>query len=285
MLADAHPAIASVGEIAIKPRVRRRGDEDSQNCSCGSPVGACPFWTNVFRRVRQQGFGMGVRNWSNDYRFSNAVLHRVFTKETSIAALRGFRRWAEDHLPVYRERTRRVDRVNVAFVRAVLEESGASVFFDTSKSAPRLARLLTIPEFDVRVATLVRDVRAYAASARRRGKPLADAADTWRKDQIAIRAAVAAVPAERQLLVRYEDLCRDPRRTLSALWTFCGVTPMEPPVRVRSQDHHVLGNNMRMAGPIEVRLDERWRLEMPEADQEAVLRIAGPLHRELGYLP
>lgn len=283
MMADLHPDVASVGEIAIKPKIRRKGSEGRQTCSCGALVTACPFWREVFQRVRQRGFDFGVGQWTNDYRFDHPVLHRVFTRDTSQPLLQVFRRWAERSLPVYRQRTRTIDRVNVAFVEAVLETTGASVFFDTSKGPSRLGRLLSISDLDLRVITLVRDVRAYAASATRRGKALADAAETWKKDQLAIRALVSTLPADRRMVIRYEDLCRDPRGTLGRLWDFCGVPRIDVPSRVFSHEHHVLGNSIRLGGPIEVRLDERWRHDLKAADQSVVLRIAGPLSREFGY--
>lgn len=283
LLADAHPAIASVGEVAIKPKIRRRGDAETQKCSCGDVVGACSFWNDVFARVRAQGLDLTAGNWTNDYRFENPLLHRLFTRDSSHSPIRRLRRWAEEYLPIYHRRTRHIDRVNVAFVRGVLEATGASVFFDTSKGTPRLARLLAIPSFDVKVVTLVRDVRAYAASARRRGKTATEAAETWRKDQLTIRELVSTLPPERRTLVRYEDLCQDPDQILRRLWEFCGVPAIDPPARVVSNEHHVLGNNMRMAGPIEVKFDQRWRRDMPPAEASAVLRIAGPLHGEFGY--
>lgn len=285
MMADAHPAIASVGEIAIKPKIRRRGADGEQNCSCGSVIAACPFWNDVSARVQGRNLSFGVGQWTNDYRFDNPILHRLFTRDSSQPLIRAFRRWAERSLPGYRERTRRIDRVNAAFVRAVLESTGAQVFFDTTKGPMRLSRILAIPEFDVRVVTLVRDVRAYAASARRRGKSLTGAAETWKKDQLVIRSLVASLSQDRRMLLRYEDLCADPKTTLGRLWEFCGVQRLDLPTRVFSQQHHVLGNNMRMAGPIEIRLDERWRREMAADDQSAVLRIAGSLNREFGYAP
>jgi hypothetical protein len=283
MLADVHPAIASVGEIAVKPKIRRRGDGETQKCSCGAVIVECPFWKDVFERVTRQGLDFDARSWSNDYRFENPVLHRVLSRDSSYTSLRRARRWAEEHLPIYRRRIRATDRVNIAFVRAVLDATGATVFFDTSKGTARLARLLAIREFDVKVVTLVRDVRAYAASARRRGKSLTDAAGTWRKDQLAIRELVEPLAPEQRARIRYEDLCEDPAATLKRLWSFCGVVPMDPPTRVFSSEHHVLGNNMRMAGPIEVRLDQRWRRDLAPAEQAAVLRVAGSLHRDFGY--
>jgi hypothetical protein len=109
------------------------------------------------------------------------------------------------------------------------------------------------------------------------------AAEVWLKDQIAIGRLIAALPEGRAMLVRYEDLCTNPQGTLARLWQFCGVQPFDPPASLRSSDHHILGNSMRLAGAITVRLDESWRERLDREEQHRVLRIGGTMNRELGY--
>lgn len=283
LLADTNPAIGTVGEIAVKPRIRHRGDELGQKCSCGAAIAQCAFWRRVFEQVKQQGLEFGPDNWTNDYRCEHPLVHRLLTRDSSYLPVRRFQAWSAHHLPVFRERIRRIDAVNVAFIRAVLDTKGAQVFFDTSKQALRLTRLLEIPELDVRVVTLVRDVRAYVASARRRGRSVTDAAEAWKCDQLAIRDVTRTLPGERTLLIRYEDLCRDVNGTLQRFWTFCGVPPVDPPATLLSSQHHVLGNNMRRSGAIAIRLDERWRQTLAAQEERNVLRIAGALNRQFGY--
>jgi hypothetical protein len=283
MLMDAHPQVASVGEIAVKPKIRRRGDSADQRCSCGAPFTECAFWGRVFRLVNEQGYDFGPTCWSNDYRIEHPFAHRLLSRDSSYPAVRRWQRWAARHLPVFRARVRHIDRVNVAFVRAVLQAKGADVFFDTSKQPMRLSHLLDVPEFDVKVVTLVRDVRGYAASAKRRGHSIADAARTWAIDQQIIRRITSSLPPGRTLLVRYEDLCARPQQMVAQLWQFCGVTPVEPVTTVRSNEHHVIGNNMRREGAIQVRLDESWRGRLAAAEERQILQIAGDLNRELGY--
>jgi hypothetical protein len=224
LLMSAHPSVATVGEIAVKPKIRHKGRQLRQNCSCGALVGECRFWQCVFQKVNDQGLDFGPANWTNDYRFTNPLLHRIFTRDSSFALVRAFRSWVERYLPVYRQRITRIDRVNEAFVRAVIETAGAEVFFDTSKGPMRLARLLASSAFDLRVVTLVRDVRAYATSARRRGTSLRDAAETWRNDQLTIRAVTRELSHDRKLGVRYEDLCTNTSDTLRRLHDYCGVS-------------------------------------------------------------
>jgi hypothetical protein len=237
----------------------------------------------VFRRVSDAGIPFGADCWSTDYRFDGPWLDTVFTRETSLTALRRLRRWASRHLPAYRQRVSRIDRANVAFIRAVLAETGAAVFLDTTKLVTRLAHLLQVPDLDVRVVHLVRDVRGVAASGKRRGVPVEDSARVWASDQLAIERTIRRLPAWRTMLMRYEDLCTAPRDTLAALWAFCEVEPADPPEALYSTDHHVIGNSMRLQRVIDVRLDESWRTVLDAGDERRILAIAGALNHRLGF--
>ncbi len=283
-LLDSHPEIACVGETAIKPKIRRRGDESAQRCSCGCLVPECPFWSQVFRSVRDKGFQFGPNQWTNDYRFEHPLAQKILSRACSSASGRVVVRWAARNLPFYRERVARTDRVNVAFIKAILEVSGATVFADTSKRLPRLVHLLSVPELDVKLVLLVRDVRGYAASAKRRGLPVFDAARTWHRDQVALAEIARRLRPERVHRVRYEDLCVEPRTTLSQLWTLCGVSDIAPPDVVEAADHHILGNAMRMAGQIRIRLDQSWRERLDGDETRRILEIAGEVNRKLGYV-
>lgn len=282
-LADQHPLIASVGETAIKRRIRREGRASEQRCSCGHRLDACPFWQSVFEDVSATGITLSTTRWRTDYRFEHPWQDALLTRETSWLAWREARRWATRHLPVLRGRTARIDRANVAFIRAVLERRRARVFLDTTKLLTRLTYLLEIPELDVRVVRLVRDVRGFAASAQRRGESVTGATTVWLNDQAAIERVLVRWPGVRQTLVRYEDFCAEPQATLRRLWQFCGVAPIEPSTAVVAGEHHVLGNSMRMGATITVRLDDSWRSRLAPKDERKVLAIAGSLNERLGY--
>ena len=284
MLLDSHPRIASVGEVAVKPAIRRRGDYADQRCSCGESIARCAFWQDVFQAVNRQGFQFSATDWSNDYRCDNPLLHKVLTRNSGYRAVRTFQRWAAAHLPVHRARMAHIHKVNVAFVRAVLEIARADVFVDTSKGATRLHHLMSVPELDISVVRLVRDARAYAASAKRRGKSVREAARTWRRDQLLITEVTSALPADRQFTVRYEDLCSNLRGTLRRVHEFCGVEPMTVSGELVSTEHHVLGNNMRQQGAIQVRLDETWRSQLGHIEQQEVMKIAGAMNQAFGYV-
>lgn len=279
---DAHPRIVSVGETSFKRKVQRRGSTTAI-CTCGEPYTSCPFWQQVFRGVQEAGFSFDAAQWSNDFRYQGWLAHRLLSRYSARPALRMVQQAAAAVLPAHRARVDEVRRVNVEFIRTVMRVAGADVFFDTSKRVMRLRHLLETPELDVRVVTLVRDVRGYVSSAKKRGQAVPDAAMTWRKDQENIEHLTRTLPADRVMRLKYEDVCRDPRTWLKRTYAFCGVDAIDPPDAVVSSEHHVIGNNMRRNEEIRIRLDESWRRGLSAEEQARVLDIAGPLPSRLGY--
>ncbi|WP_239493227.1 sulfotransferase [Luteitalea sp. TBR-22] len=283
LLLDSHPEIACVGETAVKPKIRRRGDSASATCSCGRTIGECPFWTAVFAQARVLGEDLGPERWANDYRFEQPLAQRALNRLCNTTRGRDLVRWAADHVPGYRGRVAAIDTANVAFIRAILHAQGARVFADTSKRTPRLVHMLRVPELDMKLLHLVRDVRGYAASAKKRGMSPVDAARTWYRDQTTIADVARAYPQVPFHRVRYEEMCADPVTTLRNVYAFCGVSRIDPPTAVDATAHHVLGNNMRMGGAIRVRVDDSWKTRLDAEELRQVLAIAGSLNRELGF--
>jgi hypothetical protein len=271
-----------VGETAFKRKIQQRGSTKLK-CTCGASYQECPFWHEVFQGVKAAGFELSTQQWTNDFRYKGWFAHRVLTRHAGNPAIRLVQRITAALLPRHEARMAQVRRVNVAFIRTVLRVAGADVFFDTSKRALRLEQLLETEELDLKVVKLVRDVRGYVSSAKKRGQTVPEAALTWRRDQEAIDAIVRSLPSGRVMLLRYEDVCRDPHTWLKQTYAFCGVEPISPPEAVVSREHHVLGNNMRRNETIRIRLDESWRNLLSADEQAHALAIAGSLHGRLGY--
>ena len=279
---DSHPRIVSVGETSFKRKLQRQ-QRTNVTCTCGASYDDCPFWQQVFREVTSAGFEFSPLEWSNDFRYKGWLAHRLLSRYYANPAWRVIQRAAAAVLPAHNKRMDRVRRVNVEFIRTVLRIAAADVFFDTSKRGMRLHHLLETPELDVRVVKLVRDVRGYASSAKKRGEPVAESARAWRKQLEAMDHITHELPHDRVMLLRYEDVCRDPRTWLKQTFAFCGVEPIDPPEVVASQDHHVLGNNMRRSAQIRIRFDESWRDLLTSDEQAIALAAAGSFHERFGY--
>lgn len=283
LLADEHPQVASVGETAIKRRIRAEGRAGEQHCSCGTTVAACPFWSEIFADVSARGIPFDVDHWRVDYRFESGWMDRALTRETSSWSRRHVARWMGRNLPGLRRRMTDVDAANVAFVEAVLTRTRRRVFFDGTKLLTRLLYLLDVPAFRINIVHLVRDVRGVAASAKKRGADVAGATQVWLNDQIAIARLRAEYPATEYVCIRYEDLCGSPNDVLSKVWLLCGVDVRPVPTVIETDRHHVLGNSMRMRTTIEVRLDDTWRERLAPDEERRILDVAGTMNAQLGY--
>ena len=279
---DAHPQIVSVGETAVKPGLGT-DSKPMHLCSCGDPLSNCRFWSSVFEAVGRAGYELNASNWSNDYRYESRILHRLLSRYSSIRAVRTLQNLAGHLLPFHRARVRRTNQVNIAFMRSVLQIARADVFFDTSKAPMRLWHLLRLPELDVRVVLLVRDVRGFCSSAKRRGQPVKEAARAWNNRQRVLADIAAQLRSDRVTWLRYEDLCADPSRRLRELQQFLQVAVQEPPDSIKTREHHVLGNRIRRDGAIRIRPADDWRETLTASETRDALHIAGEMNERFSY--
>ena len=93
------------------------------------------------------------------------------------------------------------------------------------------------------------------------------------------------------LRVRYEDLVHEPKRTLALILRHAG----EPPGEERfgfvnngsvslAPNHTVDGNPMRFSvGPVQLRVDDQWKLAMRPSSRMWVTALTAPLLRAYGY--
>lgn len=283
-LLGAHPGIATVGEMFIARGI----DPETYVCSCGERIAECPFWRRVSLEMAARGIPFDVRR--NEASFSangiGRISHLLLAAEPRGPWMETARGAALALVPgAKRELDRRL-RINEALAEVITEMRGARAFVDASKRPGRLLHLRRIPSFDLRVIHLVRDGRAVTRSAMRNlGSSAEDGARSWTAAALAAERVQRLFPAERWLTLRHEDLCREPETTLDRALRFVGVA-VSPGGRVpdfRSADHHIIGNRMRLSHTSEVRLDERWRTELPPGQVRAVERIAGETLERYGY--
>ena len=283
-LLDAHPEIVSIGEIAPSLKALRRVKNPGELlCSCGSAIQDCQFWQEVFRLVQEQGLPFAADNWSNDYRYNNKWIGKFFNVYSHRPWLRTFQSVASVALPFHRQRIIRRGKVNVAFIDAILKLSKASVFFETRKSLMRLNQLLKLDRLNVKAIRLVRDVRAYVNSTKRRGIPAAESALHWKRFQVLADQFLSTMPKENVFVFRYEELCENPDRIMIEICKFLKVTETKTPKEISPEKHHILGNHMRLKGKFEVRIDEKWRKGLTQSELDEVLKIAGPVNQKWGY--
>lgn len=145
----------------------------------------------------------------------------------------------------------------------VRANAGAKLLVDVSKTRSyRIARRWKHPE--VGFVLLTRDPRGIFRSYVQRGEPLGGRLAMHRK-WLKRFATFARRHGDRCLLLRYEDLVSRPEETMRGLCGFVGLDFQPQMVRPGSVTAHLAtySGSSYMKGTGELRLDERWREEIP----------------------
>lgn len=260
-----------VGELVNIDAQFDRGEK----CGCGTAVAACEFWTEVV----EKGIGgidkLERRSW-----------RRLKTRYLPLLLLPGAR-W---FLPRHFDQLYRLHR-------AVHDVGKAHAAADSSKSAFYGAVLNLFPDVDVYTLHLVRDVRASEGSMyrlKREGSAKFGRRSTWWNSVRWMMVNLLTEWAARRvgspyLRIRYEDLIANPKKTLENILEFMSEDSsklgfLEGHMAILGKTHTVAGSNVRFKEcPIELRLDERWRSELPERHRAVVDGLTRRFRQRYGY--
>jgi hypothetical protein len=275
------PDVVSVGELLD---VWRAGVVENRLCGCGAAFADCPFW----RGVGEAAYG----GWSA---IDPVEADRLMKSIGYVSALRG-RFDDADHDAR--------SRLLVRLYTAIAATSGATTIVDSSKSPPYgmlLASALPVP---VGAIHLVRDSRGLAYSwskiVKRPDTPGRDVemlrlspasvAVRWAVHNTSMEIFARRVPATR---MRYETFLQQPRSELRRALVAVGratrpdeLTFISDSQVVLRPNHTVMGNPMRLAtGEVPLRIDQRWKDELPRLDKVTVTGLTLPWLVRYGYRP
>ncbi|NHI20845.1 sulfotransferase family protein [Phycicoccus endophyticus] len=280
--------VFSAGEVCY---VWEQGVLRDWICSCGEPFSRCDFW----QAVGQEAFG----GWTTDVAERGLALRKLVDRNRYVPKL-----LAPGAFPGYARAEREYAQMYSAVHRGIARASGARVVVDTSKTPSTGYLLRRIPQVDLRVVHLVRDVHGVAYSWAKK-VPRADRDGalmtrlSHRRTALEWTAFNALVEGlgllgEPRLLLRYEDLVAAPETRLRDVLGFVGegLLPAEPGLGFLEADtvtlargHEVTGNPMRLqGGAIQLRLDQEWRRAMPRSQRRAITTAAAPGLVRYGYL-
>jgi hypothetical protein len=287
ILLDSHPAIVSIGELdnTIREAVEA-GRHMEYPCSCGAPIRACSFFSEVKRRCAQQGVELDLHDFgvSLGHRMGPNSRKLLFGWPTHLAWLAHVRSALLNQLPPYRRHVNHVFNRSIAIARAALDVGEKDVFLDASKGVARVPYLHRRSELDLRVIHIVRDVRAFVQSNRRREPRRTDrTARSWVRTHANAMRLASLVGEDRYFRLRWEDFCLHPDESLDRICHFLGTAPTELIARVNEQPHHVIGNRMRLKPVGSIRSDESWREVMTSRQLAVCERVAGRMNRLFGY--
>jgi hypothetical protein len=252
-------------------------------CGCGTPVRSCEFWSAVLA----QAFPGGAPDPATVLGWQRAALRiRHLPGLLNGSALRSGPAAA-------------YARVYGRLYEAVAAVAGASVIVDSSKSPMHGALVAHLPSVDVAFLHLVRDPRATAHSWMR-GKPAPGQnprgemwrMPAWRAARAWLMGNAIADRVRRRrpsLMIRYEDVMADPRRSLEAITSLVG-----PPALAGTLtdgrwvelpgSHSASGNPIRLrTGRVELREDDAWRTDQRPLDRFTVTVMTLPLLHRFGY--
>jgi hypothetical protein len=141
---------------------------------------------------------------------------------------------------------------------------------DSSKSMPYLRMLARIPDLDVKVLYIIRDVRSWSVSqldtikqAQKKPKPLQNNAYYFFWRWYIRNRRYLGFTSGQNLHVHqlgYEELALQPEKTLKAVCRFLGVEFDPSMLNIRkTRSHSVLGNRMRtQKEKTRIQYDHRW---------------------------
>jgi hypothetical protein len=272
-----HSQICSAGDGNPRPK----GDYRFP-CTCRRKIDECDFWIGL-RELSERSGGMWNGAWfpttprivAASPRASllaakalTAVAYATGREVMSMAAPGAALRFT-DMVRAYAGHCARYHR--------------KSVFLDGEKSFSKYCSLQACGFPVDGVVHLIRDPRAFAASAKKRGTDVASASRLWVKlhRRLADMASWRGrTPVHR---IRYEDLVAEPDRALASLLAFMGLgqehltRPPEP------GSQHLIGNNIRGFDGIPRQKGDGWQGALTDGEADAVVHRCGALMQAFGY--
>jgi len=291
LMLGAHPAGFALGEITQLPK----NIALDSTCSCTAKISACRFWSP---RIDSLGRLFGANLWQNPYELYLGFIkagreidrrhqtrwRMLQRKLTYAAAYYHLRRGIPLPGPLSRPLLRAADNKRRLF-GALLADGPMEFLVDSSKHYLDGLHLYRAAPDRTRILLLIRDGRAVFHSGIRRGFPREAALSAWTSIyRRCLPVFDRHLPPESWLTVRYEDLAAAPEQELRRICRFLGLSFDPAMLDFTEAEHHVVnGNNMRFSADSRIRLDEKWRKELPEPMLDYFNRRASGLNRRLGY--
>jgi hypothetical protein len=238
LMLNAHPEIASVGELKQLDHYARlqRSRSRRRRCTCGAPsLDDCPFWAKVNATLKARvGLSLAdvnIEDYSDPVRFN------------------------QDNAIVF---------------EAIFATVGRTYIVDSSKRVERLELLMANQALDVFPIFLLRDPKGQICSSLRKNPKHQKHGKEPRRlikrigDYIWTNRRIYNLVKDRpHAVVVYEELARDPERTLTTLMQRLGLSfhPLQL-YWAEQERHNISGNRMRFAKSSGVELDTNWRQKL-----------------------
>ncbi len=192
-------------------------------------------------------------------------------------------------VPVIRDRVSFFLKNHAELMENACRISQAFTYLDGTKSIRRADFFL---EHGIvqKVVLLVRDPRAFAksyltAGVTPPGATLSMAIDEWRSYIREVRKMVNVYPEAQVLTIRYEDVCEQPRKTISSILRHLGLDYEPEILEVGETSHHVFGHKTRTSFDGSIRTGESWSAYLTREQIRTIELSTAEEMETFGYRP
>ncbi|MDH5178763.1 MAG: sulfotransferase [Gammaproteobacteria bacterium] len=275
-----HPDIATIGEL----KATSMGDINEYVCSCGSKITTCGFWGNVSAEMSRQGRRFALNDFGTHFSSDAYLCGRFMRAGVKGPLLEGVRKLAVTLLPGCSRVHQSVLQQNQALIETITRLQGGSIFLDDSKDPIRVKYFIESGLWNVKVIYLTRDGRGTTCSYMKHyNAGMHEAVVQWLSKCREMDEVVSQLPAESYIKIRYEDLCNKPEETLKRIVGFANLETSKVVSDFTTVKHHILGNSMRLGSSGEIKLDEKWKTQLSEADLKLFVEQGAAMNARLGY--
>jgi hypothetical protein len=244
----------------------------------------CNFWKKVTEEMQTVDTSFALDYFGTHFRANSLLCDRLLH-----AGIQG--RWMETIRNLMlrlmqgcRNQLHNTLERNRQIIDIICHLQQSEIFLDGSKEAIRLKLLNSVHYWNLKVIYLIRDGRGVTNSYMRHNNvPMEKASQEWCRTHRECNRVIREFGKDKYITVHYEDLCRNPKETMTRIYDFLGLTADVGDFRFKSLEHHILGNPMRFGSTEEIKLDEKWKSALTNNELEVFEQTAGKLNRLYGY--
>lgn len=273
----------AVGELR---RIWDRGLIENRPCGCGIPFRECPTWISIFK----EAFG-AMEN------INPSEMAKYRDRYTQTKHLPGLLMGKHSGNRISHDVRDYLDALD-ALYKAIKKVTACDIIVDSSKWPMYAYMLDLLPSIELYVIHLVRDPRGFSYSFTRKkeyepGKlhlqmgPFRSSG-YWFAWNPAIEHFWKR-PDTKYMRVNYEYFVEKPQDTIFKIVQFIEGSDRDLPFIDEKtveleKTHAVAGNIARLTrGPVELKLDDEWKTQMPIIDKLLVSMLTFPLLFKYGY--
>ncbi len=292
-LLGSHSSAVSLGEISFL----NKAISLDQICSCGVHVSVCQTWGEILDRISAET-GADLRLDPYAMQFWDARASVLVDKQfqtpyyiflTKIRTLICDIRYKQKPGNKFRfplpSKLKAGLHNSIYLYNLLADEWNKTVLIDSSKNVHKALAVYEQSSKNTRVIYQTRDGRGVYHSRRSSGFSSHQSASAWHNyNRRASSYLSNNIPAKHLFRLKYEDLVSNPTQVLTNICDFLELEFEDQMLNFADTEHHLVnGNDMRLKQTDDLKLDERWKQEMTDADLTDFNRLTGSMNQKLGY--